>query len=216
MGDHQEAEVPRGDHPSEDNTEAKPSNLRPPTCIICSNLTPHKCGRCQQASYCTVECQQTDWNVHKMLCSSFQDFETPPDENRYRAILFDYKKKKPEFVWIEKDVSANRMVYPKKHLEELVGAGSSNTFSDKGFPMGIPEDIAGQLTTLIYTANPVRNRLIEDGELTINCKWQEFGPYRYNIDDESDINQGVQAIIGKGANWQGDNIIPYGQVTSEI
>src|SRR4051812_16593706 len=99
MGDHREPTIKVEEDSSMDfNYTSTSAN---PTCIICSEPAPQKCGRCKQAAYCSAECQQTDWNLHKMLCSTITDFAAPPAKNMRRVIVFDTNKTKPQFMWIK-------------------------------------------------------------------------------------------------------------------
>ena len=44
------------------------------TCVACSSTdTLKKCGRCKAVSYCSPQCQKTDWKSHKMTCRSSAD-----------------------------------------------------------------------------------------------------------------------------------------------
>ena len=41
------------------------------TCSVCkAPSTPVKCEQCQTARYCSKECQQLHWNVHRMFCNN--------------------------------------------------------------------------------------------------------------------------------------------------
>lgn len=58
------------------------------------------CGGCKDISYCSSECQQADWHVHKLLCKSFKDFAQPaPSANMRRVVVFLPGEKKPRFMW---------------------------------------------------------------------------------------------------------------------
>lgn len=72
------------------------------SCIICNKKNAQYCARCRCTSYCSKACQKEDWKTHKLLCASFSSFATSrrPTTDHYRAILFDPKKRKPEFTWL--------------------------------------------------------------------------------------------------------------------
>lgn len=37
-------------------------------CQLCGEKATSFCGSCQKIPYCSVECQQEDWSVHKEIC----------------------------------------------------------------------------------------------------------------------------------------------------
>ncbi len=51
-------------------------------CVICSNHTASKCGKCKAVFYCSKECQKSDWNLHKVFCSTLP-FPITPVEGKY-------------------------------------------------------------------------------------------------------------------------------------
>jgi hypothetical protein len=120
-------------------------------CAICGDLAPRICGGCKDASYCTTECQHTDWKMHKLICSSFKHFATPPKPDMHRALLFEFNKEKPRFVWFES--------YNKPSLKALVG---------------------GNYRTLqLSSVNPVRNRKLGNSIRALHL--EEFQPSNETI-----------------------------------
>ena len=71
------------------------------TCTICHSSTAKPCGRCHSARYCSLECQQTDWPSHSLLCSQYSTHTGRPDPFYKRAILFPPNENKPQFIWVE-------------------------------------------------------------------------------------------------------------------
>jgi len=57
--------------------------------------------RCNNISYCSSLCQETDWPLHKLLCGQFNDFLNRPTAKHKRAIFFPADQSKPNFVWVE-------------------------------------------------------------------------------------------------------------------
>lgn len=69
-------------------------------CPRCPEVATKSCGTCKNISYCSLECQQADWPVHKSVCKIFQAFTTPrPSANMRRVIVFLPENKKPQFMW---------------------------------------------------------------------------------------------------------------------
>ncbi|KAM0798828.1 hypothetical protein BDR22DRAFT_795905, partial [Usnea florida] len=71
------------------------------TCTICQSPAAKPCGRCHSARYCSLECQQTDWPSHSLLCSQYSTHTGRPNPSYKRAILFPPDDNKPQFIWIE-------------------------------------------------------------------------------------------------------------------
>lgn len=42
----------------------------PPSCEFCSKPASKRCGKCQRAKYCSVQCQQTAWPIHRVACGN--------------------------------------------------------------------------------------------------------------------------------------------------
>ncbi|GAB7335189.1 hypothetical protein MBLNU13_g07614t1 [Cladosporium sp. NU13] len=69
-------------------------------CPRCMEKATKVCGGCKDISYCSPECQQADWHVHKLLCKPFKDFAQPaPSANMRRIVVFLPDEKKPRFMW---------------------------------------------------------------------------------------------------------------------
>lgn len=71
------------------------------SCTICSKPDSQLCGKCRSAAYCSVECQQTDWATHKLLCSQYSVLSDRPRPSFKRAILFPEEEPNPVFFWVE-------------------------------------------------------------------------------------------------------------------
>ena len=92
-------------------------------CTICGSPDTRRCGTCQSRAYCSVECQQTDWRGHRLLCRKFAlfsegGFETRPSDNHRLGIFLPMTGKRPSLVWIEsrKDEDEPGLV-PYEHLD---------------------------------------------------------------------------------------------------
>ncbi|KAJ9614244.1 hypothetical protein H2200_002380 [Cladophialophora chaetospira] len=75
------------------------STTQPATCTICNEKGHLKCSACKSVSYCSTDCQQTDWPIHKLLCKAQHD-DQPPSKSHRRAILFPADQKSPHFLWV--------------------------------------------------------------------------------------------------------------------
>ena len=87
------------------------------------------CGRCHYIKYCSRECQQKDWPIHKIFCKSYSAFITSdrPSKDHIVAILFPVDKKKPEFIWLPfkgKYDDEDGIYWESPKLEPIFGDGS--------------------------------------------------------------------------------------------
>lgn len=78
----------------------------PTLCTICGSPNARHCAVCRSAAYCSLECQQTDWRTHRLLCRKFpacaqDNFATRPSPKHYLAILFPMTEKRPSLVWVD-------------------------------------------------------------------------------------------------------------------
>lgn len=72
-------------------------------CIICNDYGARYCSQCRSAAYCSVECQQTDFRLHRLVCESFAIISKKrPSPNHRLAIHFPAESifVEPECVWI--------------------------------------------------------------------------------------------------------------------
>jgi hypothetical protein len=94
-------------------------------CPICSENGLRACSVCKVVSYCSIECQQTDWPVHRLLCK-FQTELQPPTERHRRGILFPVDLKSPQFVWVSCDLQQEEHGEPaweRSDVNPLLGSG---------------------------------------------------------------------------------------------
>ncbi|KAH8674471.1 hypothetical protein BGZ60DRAFT_404089 [Tricladium varicosporioides] len=76
------------------------------TCIICNSSNAKSCSSCHSISYCSLECQKSDWPLHKTICKTFTTLPSRPSPSHKLAILFPVDSKDPQLIWIkcERDV----------------------------------------------------------------------------------------------------------------
>lgn len=72
------------------------------SCIICGKPNALRCNRCRSALYCSKLCQRGDYPTHKLLCTSFSNFDVTkrPTNEHLRAVLFPVDKKQPQLIWL--------------------------------------------------------------------------------------------------------------------
>jgi hypothetical protein len=68
-------------------------------CILC-NKPGRPCASCKSTAYHCVECQQTDWPLHKLLCKKFSSFSPGPDSDSKLRLCFPVDSKVPELIWV--------------------------------------------------------------------------------------------------------------------
>ncbi|KAI9866760.1 MAG: hypothetical protein M1813_000702 [Trichoglossum hirsutum] len=74
-------------------------------CTICAKPDSRRCAKCKSTAYCSIECQQTDWPLHSLLCKSLGSFLTPPTLTSRLAIFFPWNEPHPRFIWVEVQLS---------------------------------------------------------------------------------------------------------------
>jgi hypothetical protein len=70
------------------------------TCAICNGADAKFCSLCRSISYCSSECQKTDWPLHKTICKTFITLPSRPSPSHKLAILFPVNSKVPQLVWV--------------------------------------------------------------------------------------------------------------------
>ncbi|KAH0556756.1 hypothetical protein GP486_005453 [Trichoglossum hirsutum] len=106
----------------------------PSPCAICNSPNSYSCASCYSAAYCSIECQQTDWPVHKTLCKIFKNFQssTRTSSRSKLGLLLPVDSKTPRPVWVECELINDYeyegdLPYEYSHVDSLLG-------TDKPFP----------------------------------------------------------------------------------
>jgi hypothetical protein len=129
----------------------------PPTstahpCTICNSPHARLRQQCRSSSYCSVECQQTDWPAHKLLCSQYRIQGDRPGPRHKRAIFFfSPDRKSPKFIWIK--CEGNWGDCSAEAVKEYMGTG--NPIVARTFVMH----------------NPARNRSLDH---TLELAYRDF------------------------------------------
>ncbi|KAF4433435.1 hypothetical protein FACUT_8163 [Fusarium acutatum] len=93
-------------------------------CTICSSSNARRYACCHSAAYCSLECQQTDWRTHRLLCAKFEEqaqhsFASRPSPTHYLAIFFPMDKTRPSLVWV--DTKKDKNEYIGRDLRQVRG-----------------------------------------------------------------------------------------------
>ena len=98
-------------------------------CVMCNQPATQRCTQCRSQIYCSKRCQKSDWRVHKLLCSSYQQFQTPPHKTARRAIVFEQNEPVVKFKWVTIETKyiddPDDPSYEDANLEEYFGPGQS-------------------------------------------------------------------------------------------
>ncbi|MCJ1474784.1 hypothetical protein MMC13_003444 [Lambiella insularis] len=70
-------------------------------CTVCNAQKSKACTNCKSSYYCSVECQQTDWPIHKLLCKSFKNLPQRPRPSFKLAISFPPDDISPKLIWVD-------------------------------------------------------------------------------------------------------------------
>lgn len=92
-------------------------------CTICNGPNSKLCSTCHSSSYCSTECQKTDWPAHKLLCKTVKTLSPRPDPSFKRAILFPVHAKAPRLIWVEyeRKLDFTGMPFEDSKISPLLG-----------------------------------------------------------------------------------------------
>jgi hypothetical protein len=109
-------------------------------CAACYNLGRLHCKGCDNIRYCSKDCQESDWPVHKLLCNTFKDFQDRPSPNARCGILFPTHGLKPKFIWLTSVALAHSGAYCEgiEEEEDLLKADHHNNVEIWNYPEYIP------------------------------------------------------------------------------
>lgn len=157
-------------------------------CTICDELDARLCQRCFSSAYCSIECQQTDWPTHQLLCRSFRTYIASPGENFRRAILFPTRYRSTRWIWVEIEPNAPRREgHDRPLLDELL----KNSPSESGY--------IGR-TTILIRGNALRGDRPNGHTIEVTL--------RDDLVDMSPINQSTASVGGNAwYSWKGPMIV---------
>ena len=131
------------------------------TCSICNDPAPKTCKGCGSSKYCLVECQQTDWPTHKLICRIQGKQAARPTPEHKLAILFNPESSLPRLEWIKCEVfHFPGHSYKKPTVDSYLGTDLSTRSIDVGFNVARKRALARKLRLL------VRDTFLIDGSLT--------------------------------------------------
>lgn len=129
--------------------------MTPKSCIWCGNEDTEICKGCQDARYCSKQCQKKDWPVHKLVCSKFAAARDSPGDNYYRCLYFPTDGSGPNFVWLHFETVLAWSPEAKALLDNVNFAGSGATMDT-----GLGRELGYNLN-ICY-----RSAFLGDGSLT--------------------------------------------------
>lgn len=118
-------------------------------CTICG-IPATFCVRCKSAAYCSLECQQTDWETHRLLCKKFGDkadanFDDRPSKSHRLVIYFPMESnfptgpkqytspKRPKLCWVDtKPVQSERGQHFHADLDKLLRIAGHERYIGRG------------------------------------------------------------------------------------
>ncbi|KAH7386478.1 hypothetical protein BKA64DRAFT_759175 [Cadophora sp. MPI-SDFR-AT-0126] len=71
-------------------------------CAVCDSKEAQICATCEDAAFCTKDCQAKGERIHKLLCAikeEWGDSNPRPDEDSYIALYFPVDGTGPQFYW---------------------------------------------------------------------------------------------------------------------
>ncbi|KAK7996506.1 spindle pole body interacting protein [Apiospora arundinis] len=93
-------------------------------CTICGAFSAKPCSHCCSTAYCSPECEQTDWPIHKTPCSYFQNFRAcRPSGSHYLGIWFPMtgdRQRPPELCWLQAEEVEKGIFEPAQTQVDLM------------------------------------------------------------------------------------------------
>ncbi|KAJ1565075.1 hypothetical protein HK096_004674, partial [Nowakowskiella sp. JEL0078] len=84
---------------SKNTSEASSSNsANRNSSIFCNSCVDgsKKCSACRSIRYCSIECQKTDWNIHKLICKELPFPPKDKSKSTINAFVFHTDSQKPQ------------------------------------------------------------------------------------------------------------------------
>lgn len=104
--------------------DAEISRMR--NCVMCDKSPATKCARCESVSYCSKLCQSKDFELHRLLCTSYKTFITSrPTLLHVAGIKLPTNAPKPQLIWIETEIEHDEYETwdSARNMGELLGGG---------------------------------------------------------------------------------------------
>ena len=100
---------------------------------MCNASQSQVCSRCHSSRYCSPNCQQADWPIHKLLCRTYSNFsQSRPSPDHALAIIFPPSKPNPALFWLHcpwtDDVEEGYPRHRSPEICELLGDNTSAAF----------------------------------------------------------------------------------------
>lgn len=70
-------------------------------CVICNAAHARRCLWCRSTCYCSIQCQETDFAAHKLLCQQVASLTPRPSPEHVRAIFFPETECRPQLIWVK-------------------------------------------------------------------------------------------------------------------
>ncbi|KAF2660386.1 hypothetical protein K491DRAFT_711878 [Lophiostoma macrostomum CBS 122681] len=162
-------------------------------CVMCNEPGIKRCTGCRNAQYCSTECQQRDWTLHKLLCEQFADFlEGRPSEAHYRAIVFpvDASDAKPRFMWLKTDSHAKYGIASDQMTQILGGQVPDAS--------GFYDNNHSAKRSLGYTLQLIHCQDVLDNGMPANATLDKLKVARKGIMKGPFVAHGVQGVVQYG------------------
>ena len=140
------------------NPYQQPPVLKMYRCSVCAEETPFLCVGCESSPYCSIECFELDYPLHKLLCLQFISRNVAHNcgGTSTQGILFPDTSDKPYFLRLSTDWSTGG--YLQSTIDGPLGEGDVRV-------VHISQQKEGQFPGL---PNPMRIYYIEDSRRCVN------------------------------------------------
>jgi hypothetical protein len=134
-------------------------------CLVCSELTAKSCTSCKCSYYCSRECQQKDWPLHKFICTSLPLPVKRSTSSSVYGILLDEDSLKPKFIEVQLKTTS---VFENQSVEEvdLVPFLGPNDYGLHQMPRNVVNPSRKMRNTLVFR---FRDAFLYDGSKPNKC-----------------------------------------------
>ena len=143
------------------------------SCAACNREAEKKCSRCKSVSYCSKECQASNWKLHKKTCQIIE--QIAPEGLCYKCVLI---KEKGEGLRSKRDIKYGELIILEEPIIRIckIVLKKANPFRKlEKFPESMREDMKSKLEQQLVELNTTSEKVLkEDFDKLASEKQRDF------------------------------------------